>query len=302
MTGLHIPPWARPKTSSGQSEAEAGFKAGASLAVLDHLLAAPLAHRGIWLDRLALRAAVAAAHALGRTEDDAGIRDAVTLRQGSADPGPGGRLLTLWRRLASRSPTPEPAAIRSAAALIGATINDDVLATAEQLANSTRPAIAAAAEMLLACHGERAERAILGCWLADMVLARRLCWPTAVPLLAGSLLNRSWRASLDGSRWGSAAPDLTRWFHGYADAAAVAVNLAADLERRAEFLIAVRPKLRAKAAAKVVERLLNQDAIAASEPFPGISDRGLRRLFDRLHNLGAIRELSGRPSFRLYGL
>jgi Protein of unknown function (DUF1403) len=33
-----------------------------------------------------------------------------------------------------------------------------------------------------------------------------------------------------------------------------------------------------------------------------ISERGARRLFDRLAALGAIRELTGRATFRLYGL
>ncbi|RVD14804.1 DUF1403 family protein, partial [Mesorhizobium sp. M4B.F.Ca.ET.017.02.2.1] len=46
----------------------------------------------------------------------------------------------------------------------------------------------------------------------------------------------------------------------------------------------------------------SDDAIVASEQIAGMSDRGLRRLFDRLVELGAVRELSGRATFRIYGL
>jgi hypothetical protein len=42
--------------------------------------------------------------------------------------------------------------------------------------------------------------------------------------------------------------------------------------------------------------------ISCNAATAGLSDRGARRLFDRLVELHAVREVSGRPSFRLYGL
>ena len=40
----------------------------------------------------------------------------------------------------------------------------------------------------------------------------------------------------------------------------------------------------------------------ASEPIGAMSDRGLRWLFERLVEFGGVRELTGRATFRLYGL
>ena len=68
--------------------------------------------------------------------------------------------------------------------------------------------------------------------------------------------------------------------------------------------LAAQPKLRAKGAGRVVELLLGDDAVspARAAKLARLSDRAARRLFDRLIELGAVRELSGRPNFRLYGL
>jgi Fic family protein len=90
----------------------------------------------------------------------------------------------------------------------------------------------------------------------------------------------------------------------FALAAASALDLAADLSRRSETLIAVAPKLRAKQAAKIVDLLLAEDCVASAEAArtAPMTDRAARRLFDRLVELGAAREVSGRPAFRLYGL
>ncbi len=48
--------------------------------------------------------------------------------------------------------------------------------------------------------------------------------------------------------------------------------------------------------------LLDDDALSPAARLGGMSDRGMRRLCDRLVALGAARELTGRPTFRLYGL
>jgi hypothetical protein len=75
-------------------------------------------------------------------------------------------------------------------------------------------------------------------------------------------------------------------------------------ERRAEALFAAVPKLRARGATRVVDLLLTDDCVSAARAAKtaGLSDRASRRLFDRLIELAAVRELSGRPNFRLYGL
>ena len=81
-----------------------------------------------------------------------------------------------------------------------------------------------------------------------------------------------------------------------------AVTLAADLARAAARLRAVVPKLRAKGAARAVDLFLSQDAVAPAALAGIMSDRAARRFCDRLVELGVLRELTGRDSFRLYGV
>jgi len=51
----------------------------------------------------------------------------------------------------------------------------------------------------------------------------------------------------------------------------------------------------------MVETLVTQDAQPATAGETA-TDRSSRRLFERLVSIGAARELTGRPTFRLYGL
>ena len=143
---------------------------------------------------------------------------------------------------------------------------------------------------------------MLAAWLADALLALRLNWPFALPLLAAALFSGAGRRAvwLENPADGG---ETTRVVFAYAKAAAGAVDLSADLARRTQKLEEAAPKLRAKGAGAALRALLDEDSLAASSQIGGqISERGARRLFDRLVALGAVRELSGRATFRLYGL
>jgi hypothetical protein len=149
----------------------------------------------------------------------------------------------------------------------------------------------------------------VGAWLADALLAERLGWTHAVPLLGTGIGSSSGRSRRPAAAFPLADPDTDadrakNLLAAAARAALRAIDLSAELGRRAEKLLAVAPKLRAKGADAIVDRLLGEDALVASrgDKTTGMSDRALRRLFDRLVSLGAVRELSGRPTFRIYGL
>ncbi|QND62070.1 DUF1403 family protein [Mesorhizobium huakuii] len=272
---------------------------------------------GAWRQRLALAAAAVTAKQVGRVEDESQLRDAVLLtRPGDfLSVGPAGLLLLAWRRLAAR-PAEELLTKRSLAAMLeefGYARDDEAVSDlADELrrlsASTGMVGMLTGAFMAAERHGfGRA----LGAWLADALLAQRLGWAHAVPLLGaekalGVGKGRPRRpATADQAAGAETEADLAKsLLAAQARAALRAIDLSAELERRAERLLVVAPKLRAKAADMVVERLLSDDALVASrgDKKTGMSDRGLRRLFDRLVELGAVRELSGRPTFRIYGL
>ncbi|SDR63384.1 Protein of unknown function [Rhizobiales bacterium GAS113] len=280
---------------------DAAFLAGAGLGALDGIVRANPPWAGAWRQRLAL--AAAAARMAGRREDEASLRDAWYLRRPDQDPGPAGRMLGAWRRLARSSGIFE--LVGEAAAAFGLPADEGVLemVTIQGLANSDRPALVAAAEAATLVMAGRPAFEILALFVADAVLAQRLRWPTPVPLLAGQILHPALKTGGNGRR---PRPGDSDWLRSsnlaFARAAASACDLAAELARRAEKLQALAPKLRAKGAGAVIAAILNDDALTAASCAGPMSDRALRRLFDRLVTLGAVRELSGRDTFRLYGL
>ncbi|SEF02690.1 Protein of unknown function [Rhizobiales bacterium GAS188] len=280
---------------------DAAFLAGAGLAALDSIVCANPPWAGAWRQRLALSAAASSAGMAGRREDEAALRDAWYLRRPDQDPGPAGRIFGAWRRLARSHGVFE--LVGEAAAAFGLPAEGILERLASLQGLASEPPLVAAAEAATLVMAARPNSEMLALLVADAVLAERLRWPNAVPLLAGQIVHPASKIGAVGRR---PRPGDSDWLRSssfaYARAAASACDLAAELARRAEKLQAVAPKLRAKGAGAVIAALLNEDALTTASPFGAISERGRRRLFDRLVTLGAIRELSGRETFRLYGL
>ncbi len=312
-----FPRWARPPNAPAvgvDAGTDAVFlAAGAGLALLDQILRADPPFAGALRQRLALKAAAGCAR-LGRLREDAsGLRDAEHLTSVGARTSPAGRVHRLWRLFASRPLELDAPTLRLAADHLdlseGANLADLADASRDIVAGAEHPLAAAvgagAAAMKLFTDAPPVDVEIFALWLADLALARRLGWDAPVPLLGTTIAHASSRRGAVGNRPRLGDPDwadaLTR---AYAMAASEAFALAGDLSRRSEKLLATQPKLRAKSAGRVVQLLLSDDAISPARAAKAarLSDRAARRLFDRLIELGAARELSGRSNFRLYGL
>jgi hypothetical protein len=302
-----ISAWARASGRAG--EGEPLFAAGAGLALLDACLRADPPAAGALRARLALKSAAASAKILRVNADEATLRD---LRFAVGDPlGPAANLLSLWRDGAGRPPSLDPSRIGDAAAWLDLALPDPngLAASLKACAGEGDPVSAAARVAALAFaavpDAPAAGAEILSLWTFDMVIAIRLRWPRPVPLIAAKILDPTLRLPGTGRR---PRPSDPAWSNAAAGAialgAASALDLAADLARRSNTLIAVAPILRSKPAAKIVDLLLREDCVSAAEAgrHAPMTGRAARRLFDRLVALGAARELTGRPTFRLYGL
>ena len=302
-----IPAWARAGGRAGQGDPL--FAAGAGLALLDAALRADPPAAGALRARLALKSAAASAKILRLNADEAALRD---LSFAVGDPlGPAANLLTHWRDGAGRPPSLDPGRIFDAAARLDLALPDPngLAASLKACAGEGDPVSAAAKAATAAFSAvpdaRAAEAEILALSVFDTVLAIRLRWPRPVPLIATKLLDPTLRSPGAGRRPSPGDPAWPNAAAGaIAFAAASAVDLAAHLSRRSEILLAVAPKLRSKPAAKIVDLLLAEDCLSPAEAArqARMTDRAARRLFDRLVLLGAVRELTGRPAFRLYGL
>lgn len=303
-----LPAW----VTSGRGEAleTMAFLSGASFAMLDVLLqqTGDAVPKTLLANTLALKAAVATSKLEGRMATEADIRDAYHLtpldEEGVRHWGPDGDVLDYWRN-AARLRLGNTDWVGTATDHINDRFSDAAetwLATAVDRSRS-KGALAAATGIMhdVLEADDRAER--IACLLSDVVLARYFGWDRTLPITALHLT----KSNLRDLREGTGAVDVHR---AITQSAQTTYRLAADLAVRAEALRTIAPKLRTRGSEDAVALFLREDAVAPSGMLSpmirGTSSqmtaRAARRFCDRLVELGVARELTGRPTFRLYGI
>lgn len=277
-----LPGWV--SFARAQTPEDTAFLSGAALAHLQFALTRDDVPRSLLRGRLALRAAEACVEFSGRAERAGELRDALLFLRAGDLPGPAGEIYVAWQRAIERPLSGKTLA--RALPDLDATLIERVLET------SPRAPVVRAATVLETVLDAAPRSGVAALILADAALAQAVGHDHLVPLLAVALKRTDLRKRGD---------DLRLACHrAVIGSSTEALRLAKDLARRAARLNAVAPNLRAKGAAAAVEIFLSRDAAAPSAlPLP---DRAARRLCERLVALGAVRELTGRETFRLYGV
>lgn len=288
---------------------DAVFSCGSALALLHMVLHDPNIQVPAYLlrNRQALRAAQNCCKLEGRTVSEADLRDAFLLAAPGDARGPDGDMLALWSAVTryglrrsdwiERYVTSCPVPMREFLA-------DLFVDTPEALLRGTPVAQASNWASPILKTFPRQEAIALQC--ADIALAKALGWPHAVPLCALYLKRGDFRKLSDGDAKGFELAFTA----SVARAANDATRLAHDLARRARRLKSVASILRSKGSEDALKLFLSEDAVYPPTMLtPTIrgsnttmTDRSARRFCDRLVELGVARELTGRSTFRLYGV
>ncbi|SLN70316.1 hypothetical protein ROA7450_03839 [Roseovarius albus] len=288
-----MPSWitqARP-----ESLTDVAFMSGAALSHLHHILNCSGVPLALLRARLALQAAEACVALSGRSERGSELRDELHLLRPGDQPGPAGATLLCWQRAVAR-PVSVGTLAKALPQIPGEEIGDFL--DTEHLSGQGDP-IARVATVLERVLISYPQDEVMAAILADTVLAQAFGWDHIVPLLSVGLKPGDWRKRGDDLRLACHRAVVSSVYE--------LLPLAVDLTRRAARLQAVAPKLRAKGAGTAVQMFLTHDAVtpaklSAPAGGTGLSDRGARRFCERLVELGVACELTGRDTFRIYGI
>ena len=288
--------------SRGETPDSVAFTSGAALAMLDVVLRDPggTLPSALLRDRMALEAAVACLRLENRRETATDIRDSVCLARAGEALGPAGDMFMAWRKLARIN-----LGVTGWRDRVVKLLPDQVVEEMPELGSFVGSPVGQAGQILEVVLRQFPRQEAAALMLADVTLAGAIGRERVLPLLAAHLTRKDIRAIADGQ--GDPVPYVHRAVIVACDGA---IRRAADLSRRAARLRAVAPKLRAKGAAEALALFRSHDAVSPSGMLSpmikgtsfAMTDRAARRLCDRLVDLGAVRELTGRLTFRLYGV